>query len=183
METMKRISLPLCLLFLSSFLWGCQTTPSQRVYDKSSDIRIGDANGLLGGLNDRLPKALYMPLPNYPRELEHRNIPDAEVVIGFVIAEDGRTTERQVLYSSDWRFEQAALDALARAEFEPALKHGRPARCRLAIPVRFVQLKDTETERAEKTSGWGELKSIATFFMKGFNFLADPFVDLFLRYI
>lgn len=178
---MKRNALPLCLLFLSVFLLGCQTTPSQRVYDRSSDIQIGDAKGLLGGLNDRLPKALYMPLPDYPRELENRDIPDAEVVIGFVIAEDGRTTERQVLYSSDWRFEQAALDALARAEFEPALKHGRPARCRLAIPVRFIQIRDTE--KPESKTGWGEFKAVGSYFLKGINFIADPFIDLFLRYI
>jgi TonB family protein len=70
-------------------------------------------------------------------------------MIGFVIAEDGRTTERQVLYSSDWRFEQAALDALARAEFEPALKQGQPARCRLAIPVGFIQLEILKSLRAK----------------------------------
>ncbi len=183
MEGMKRISLPLCFVFLSVLLWGCQTTPSQSVYDRSSDIQIGDANGLLTGLDDRLPRALYMPLPEYPRELENRNIPDAAIVIGFVIAEDGRTTERQVLYSSDWRFEQAALDALARAEFEPALIHGRPARCRLAIPVRFIQIRDTETEKSERSSGWGEVAGIASYFFKGINFIVDPFIDLFLRYI
>ena len=55
-----------------------------------------------------------------------------------LVDESGTVTSAEVLSSSGHgSLDQAALEAVRRAAFTPALRDGKPVACRIVIPVRF----------------------------------------------
>lgn len=85
---------------------------------------------------DHKPRTRVQVAPIYPAEAKSRGL-TAEVVVEFVVDEEGRVTAEHVVRSSDPIFEEATLQAVRKWRFEPGKKDGRLVKFRLQIPVVF----------------------------------------------
>ncbi len=85
---------------------------------------------------DRMPRARSQVSPVYPMEAKRLGL-DGEVVVAFVVDEEGRVTSPRVVERTDPIFEEAALRAVSKWRFEPGRLNGRLVRYRLAAPVVF----------------------------------------------
>ncbi|MBS0633824.1 MAG: energy transducer TonB [Verrucomicrobia bacterium] len=85
---------------------------------------------------DRQPRTRVQVAPTYPVEAKSRGL-TAEVVVGFIVDEQGRVTAEHVVRSSDPMFEEATLQAVRKWRFEPGKKDGRLVKFRLQVPVVF----------------------------------------------
>jgi len=86
---------------------------------------------------DEPARPLFQSPPNYPSELRRRKI-EGTVFVVFVVDPQGKVENLRVERSSDPGFEQAALDAVRRWRFEPAVRGGAKVPSRMRIPIRFA---------------------------------------------
>jgi TonB family protein len=93
---------------------------------------------------ERLPSPRNMPdvsrwlERNYPPLLRDSGV-EGEVVVSFVVDEDGRAERNsiQVTSSSHPGFDETAIRAAERLRFRPAKLEGREVRVRASLPIRF----------------------------------------------
>ena len=93
---------------------------------------------------ERLPSPRNMPdvsrwlQRNYPPLLRDSGV-EGEVVVSFVVDEDGRAERNsiQVTSSSHPGFDETAIQAAERLRFRPAQLEGRAVRVRASLPIRF----------------------------------------------
>jgi TonB family protein len=74
--------------------------------------------------------------PDYPAELEERQLPGA-VHLEFAVEEDGRLTGLKVKGATHPAFVQTSLQAIRRASFKPATQGPLPKRTIVEYPVGF----------------------------------------------
>jgi protein TonB len=75
--------------------------------------------------------------PAYPRAARQSGA-EGLVKVTAMVDEGGAVTEVELLLSSgSATLDRAALDAVRRAAFTPALQGGKPVPCRITIPIRF----------------------------------------------
>jgi periplasmic protein TonB len=101
----------------------------------------GDGNGRSPAILDSKsldhePRTRSQVSPVYPSAAASTGR-HGEVLVEFVVDEDGRVRHPRVVRSSDAMFEAPTLRAVERWRFEPGRKDGRVVRFRLALPVRF----------------------------------------------
>lgn len=89
------------------------------------------------GQLDRAPRAEFRLAPQYPAQLRAQGIA-GEVMIDFLVDENGRVSDIHVLSSTNSAFEAPTLKAVAKWRFEPGRRNGQPVRFRMAIPLRFT---------------------------------------------
>jgi|GEM_PF-1505315 len=84
------------------------------------------------------PTPTHIPKPQYPESARKANI-EGNVVVKVLVDIDGRVIDTEVLHSSGYKeLDNAAMEAAARAIFEPAMQFGRPVRIWVSIPIKFV---------------------------------------------
>ena len=88
------------------------------------------------GLLDRSPRMRFQPAPLYPTAAKHQGL-RGEVVVEFVVDEQGRVLDPRIVSSTDRVFEEPTLRAVARWVFEPGRRGGAIVRFRMAVPVVF----------------------------------------------
>lgn len=88
------------------------------------------------GALDNPPRTRSQVAPVYPNEAKTDGS-SAEVMVEFVVDENGRVVNPQIVRSTDRRFESATLRAVARWRFEPGTIRGKAVRFRMAAPVVF----------------------------------------------
>lgn len=106
---------------------------------------IGDFNGpggpgvLIRGIRDldNVPRATFQARPNYPFTLRQQSI-SGEVVVDFLVDEQGRVSDVRVVRSSQSEFEQPTVAAVQKWRFEPGKRQGRPVRFRMSQAVSFA---------------------------------------------
>ncbi len=72
----------------------------------------------------------------YPQEARDAGI-EGQVVVQFVVNEQGRVQDAVVLRSPDEMLSRAALEAVNGSEFVPGRQRGEPVKVRFAVPVTF----------------------------------------------
>lgn len=82
------------------------------------------------------PGFLRAPVPQYPRAALRRRL-GGEVLLELTLEADGRLLGVSVLKSAGHGFDEAALEAVRRARFRPAIRNGRPEACIVLLPVHF----------------------------------------------
>jgi len=83
------------------------------------------------------PRPLAEILPTYPLSARRSGLEGVVKVIAMVDT-SGTVTSAEVLTSSGHAsLDQAALEAVRRALFSPALQDGKTVPCRIVIPIRF----------------------------------------------
>lgn len=80
--------------------------------------------------------------PAYPPEAARQRL-EGRVVVEFSVGEDGKVTDAAIAESDHGLFEEAALDAVRRWTFSPALENGVPVASGMRVPIEFrlAQLK------------------------------------------
>ncbi|MGE9294048.1 MAG: energy transducer TonB [Puniceicoccales bacterium] len=85
---------------------------------------------------DKQPRALNQPPPRYPRAFMRKKI-SGFVKLMFVVDENGKARDIEVLESTHKDFADAAVEAVKRWKFEPGTKNGEKVRTRVRIPIPF----------------------------------------------
>lgn len=85
---------------------------------------------------DQKPQAVVQSAPNYPAGLKGKKSEDVVTVI-FVVDASGKVVNPKAEKSTDPAFNQAAIDAVKRWKFEPAIRAGQRVACKMRVPIRF----------------------------------------------
>ena len=91
-------------------------------------------------LDSRIPwPARTRALPNYP-DLARRASLQGTVILLVVIEADGTVGEIEVVRSPDqrWGFDLAAINAVKRWRYQPALMNGKPVATYIQVMVEFI---------------------------------------------
>lgn len=87
--------------------------------------------------NNTSPVPISRPPPVYPREAMRRGI-GGSVRVQVTVAPDGSVERMDVAQSSGNRYlDRAAMDAVRRWRFNPAMRNGQPVSETVVIPVEF----------------------------------------------
>lgn len=74
--------------------------------------------------------------PDYPFDLE--SILTGKAVVVFTVRADGKVADTTVVEADDVLFGEAAVRAVRKWRFRPALVKGVPVDCRMSLPFVFV---------------------------------------------
>ncbi len=85
---------------------------------------------------DQKPVAIAQISPLHPRDLLKAKV-EGQVVLLFVVDEQGRVEDPRVENSSRPEFERPALDAVRKWKFKPGTKEGAPVKTYIRQPIRF----------------------------------------------
>lgn len=95
------------------------------------------ANSMMEDQMDTPPQPTAKFPPQYPSSLLQKKI-TGKVLIACVIDPAGRISQSSIRQSSGHReLDQAALTAVSRWKFKPALKAGRPVKGSIVVPFNF----------------------------------------------
>jgi len=86
---------------------------------------------------DDPPRARLQCAPVFPHEARRQGV-SGEVVVEFVVDEEGRVLAPRVIRSSREMFEEPTLRAVAKWSFHPGRSSGRVVRFRMVVPVLFT---------------------------------------------
>jgi len=82
------------------------------------------------------PRAVHQVTAEYPPGMRVSGL-RGEVLVDFVVDREGRVTNAYVARSLNSAFDEAALDAVRRWEFEPGRKGDVPVNTHMRVPVHF----------------------------------------------
>jgi protein TonB len=86
---------------------------------------------------DRPPRVLRAMPPQYPFDARQKGI-EGRIVLRFVVDSKGKVHEPQIVEAEpEGVFEEAALAALAKYRFRPAVKDGESVDCIVRLPIEF----------------------------------------------
>lgn len=84
-----------------------------------------------------VPVPLSQPAPRYPQEALNRNI-GGTVRVRVMVAADGSVERMDVAESSGNRYlDRAAMEAVRRWRFKPAMRDGQPVIAQVIVPLEF----------------------------------------------
>lgn len=100
--------------------------------------KIGENLGAIFNLSDldRAPTPVLQPAPIPPHGLE-KDLLSQTVRVEFIVTADGRVVNVFATTSTDRRFEDAAVNGVAKWKFKPGMKGGRKVNTRMAVPIIF----------------------------------------------
>jgi len=145
MKTIFKIRYFLLVLLLSALSAGCKTAESTPKSNPSDYpvIFIGDDSDastvnmeavemptIRGGMRAVQRKLVY------PR-LARKNKVEGRVVIGFIVDTNGKAKDFKVFRSLGFGCNRAAISAIKRSSFTPAMSNGKPVEMQMALPITF----------------------------------------------
>ncbi len=85
---------------------------------------------------DRMPRAKVQMAPDYPAAMRHDGV-SGSVKVEFDVDVTGRVREARVVESSRRDFEEPALRAVRKWQFEPGKRFGKAVPFRMTVPIEF----------------------------------------------
>lgn len=86
---------------------------------------------------NRDPVPVSRPAPSYPREAQRMNA-GGTVLVRATVASDGGVERLELARASGNRhLDRAAMEAVRRWRFQPALRNGQPVSAEVLVPVEF----------------------------------------------
>ncbi len=82
------------------------------------------------------PKPIKKVSPIYPPELKRQYV-QSELLLVFVVLEDGSVEDVGILKMGSPAFAEAAVEAVKQWKFEPGMKDGQPVKTRVRLPLSF----------------------------------------------
>jgi TonB family protein len=116
----------IAVFVLVLLLNGCSTLEHPTVLAQGASI----------GVNDRLPQARHLVLPEYSLDLKRAGV-QGVVMLEVIVAKDGSVFSAKAIDSPDPRLSALAEAAALKSTFEPGLRNGVPTACRLRVPITF----------------------------------------------
>lgn len=83
-----------------------------------------------------LPKFIIKVKPRYPWIAEKAGI-EGTVILEVDIDETGKVVDARVIKEAGFGFDEAAIEAIKKCRFSPALRYGKPVPIRVRLPIRF----------------------------------------------
>jgi periplasmic protein TonB len=114
----------------------------KHVLERSIGVPGGDGppawgKDILSGIHlDNAPRTRFQAAPHYPFEGTQGGL-HGEVVVEFVVDEQGRVHDPRVMSSTHRMFEEPTLRAVSKWVFEPGRRAGRIVSFKMAVPVVF----------------------------------------------
>lgn len=72
----------------------------------------------------------------YP-EMARKSGVEGQVIVRVLVGKDGRVKQTKIQYSESSMLDQAAVDAVKKSVFTPAIQNGQPITCWVSIPIKF----------------------------------------------
>jgi protein TonB len=106
--------------------------------------RLGEGMGKIFDLKDldRSPEPVVKISPTVPATLRQAGA-HAEVTVLFVVDAEGKVRNAEIFRSSDRRFDDASLIAIAKWKFRPGIKNGRRVNVRMMQPF-LIDVRDED---------------------------------------
>jgi TonB family protein len=82
------------------------------------------------------PSVLRQVMPEYPRDMMIKG-GKGEVLLAFVVDENGKVQNPIVVRSDNPNFNQPAIEALLKWKFKPAMQNDKPVKTRMQVPISF----------------------------------------------
>jgi TonB family protein len=121
---------------------------------------------------DLRPVAKFQARPRYPDDMRAAGI-SGEVVVDFVVDNNGDVQKAFALRSSQREFEAAAVEAVSKWKFKPGQKGGSEVATRMQVPIVFT-IPGTEAKAATsetKPAGGGSPEAVK---LQRFEVQLDP---------
>ncbi len=130
-----------------AFVQQLQPPPPEGIKPTAGVIAI--PKGIVGGLGkgvqvfdikdlDQQPVPRYTAQPQYPFEMKRAGI-EGEVVVEFIVDQEGNVRNPFVVRSTQREFDTPALQAIAKWKFKPGRKGGKNvATSRVQLPIKFT---------------------------------------------
>jgi protein TonB len=120
---------------------GLMTNPDVKGYSTGDPIELpgtGYDNVVWWDIKDLStpPRPLKQPSPIYPPEARQARLV-GEVLVQFLVTEDGRTSSPTILQSTNHLFNEAALSAVRKWLFTPGERDGKFVKTRVRIRIPF----------------------------------------------
>lgn len=106
--------------------------PSPSVTEPLKDMKFGQEGA---------PSFLKREMPIYPM-LARRLGKEGKVVLRLTIDEKGNLLNVEVIEEAGYGFTEAAIEAVKKSTFTPAMKNGKPIASRALLPIRFTLRRD-----------------------------------------
>lgn len=88
--------------------------------------------------SDRIPQILKQTPPIYPPWLQGPVLGQGEIMVDFIVTQDGKTTEVKAVSTVNPLLEKAAVAAVKQWLFRPAMHDGHAVACRMRVPIIFA---------------------------------------------
>lgn len=98
----------------------------------NEDVEFGSAMG---------PKFLYREIPVYPLMAKKLG-KEGKVLLRLFIDENGKLLDVEVIENGGYGFTNAAVEAVKKSTFQPALRNGKPIKAKALLTVRFQLRRD-----------------------------------------
>jgi TonB family protein len=85
---------------------------------------------------DVRPMATHEVEPDYPSDLEP--ILTGKAIVAYTVGKDGKVADVAVVEADDVQFGEAAISAIRKWRYKPALVKGAPVDCRTTLTFVFV---------------------------------------------
>ncbi|MEW6215638.1 MAG: energy transducer TonB [Nitrospirota bacterium] len=130
----ESISLPSSYIPNPPFTEVREASPAPQI----QDVEFGSIEG---------PRFLRRELPNYPM-IARRMGKEGRVILRLTMDEKGKLLNIEVVENAGYGFTEAAVEAVKRSTFQPAIKDRKPIASRALLPIRFTLLEnDSSSER------------------------------------
>jgi protein TonB len=126
------------LLAMTCAVLGCSSEEPQQ----AADTATGDAPAVdavdVNEAFDTAPEAITMVEPEYPDEARREGV-SGKTAVEVEVSATGTVDAARVLESSgDERLDKAAVEAVRKWTFRPALKDGEAVPAKVVVPVQFA---------------------------------------------
>ncbi len=128
--------------------------PTQGLKDDSGDffVVVEEMPKLIGGLKGIQSKVIYP-------EMAKRAGIEGRVTLQFIVNENGDVENPKVIRGIGGGADEAALEVVSQAKFEPGMQRGKPVKVQYSLPVVF-KLNDSEFTDAPPAPTSGQTGSI-----------------------
>jgi protein TonB len=96
------------------------------------DVEFGSANA---------PRFLHREMPVYPL-MARRLGKEGRVLLRLTIDDNGKLLNIEVIEGAGYGFTEAAIEAVKKSTFQPAVKDGKPVMSKALLPVKFSLRRD-----------------------------------------
>lgn len=125
----------LLILGLLATLAGCANVPLRQSTSEIASTHLVPAASLPDNIQPPVP--VNTVAPRYPDVMKRAGV-DGLVQIYCLIDENGHVKEANVAQTSDRSFNEPALEALWKWQFQPGRRDGVVVPMRVNVPVRFT---------------------------------------------
>lgn len=128
----------------TSFVQQIQPPPPENIKPTSGIVNIPADRNQFRGIEvfdlsklDQQPVARFQARPQYPFEMRRAGIA-GEVVVDFIVDNNGDVQNAFSMRSSQREFENAAVQAVSKWKFKPGRKGGRNVNTHMQVPIVFT---------------------------------------------